>query len=60
MTRFLVFDELIGVVRVVLGSRLFVGRIHDVLACLLSIEKRFDHVGDDNGDLWEILAPQPR
>jgi len=51
---------LVGVLRVVLGSRLFVGRIHDVLACLLSIEKRFDHVGDDNGDLWEILAPQPR
>jgi hypothetical protein len=60
MRWFLIFDELVGVMRVVLGSRKFVGRIDNVLARLLSIEKRFDHVGDDDGDLRQILAPQPR
>jgi len=60
MTRFLIVEELVATLRVALGNHRFVGRIDHVLVCLLSIEKRFDHVGDEDGDLRQILTPQPR
>jgi len=60
MTRFLIVDEWVGVPRIVLGNRMFVVRTDNVLICLLTVEKRFDHVGDEDGDLRQIFGPQPR